>query len=334
MISAASSPMGNNIPKNHHFVPQLLLKGFTDDAGKLWVYDTELQRKWVVADTKSAGAENDFHTVSLKEGVKDRSSIENWVTKYIDTPGYAAIQALFKREFLTDASELDFMRLVAAQFHRTPSSLRKIKELMTPVLQESVERMAKFDHTLRDNILARFTAEGIATDQLDQMLSSIGKGEAEINLNRDFVLISALDQIEPTAAVLCQMSWQFLTTAESDPDLIISDHPVALTDCGDANPQQFIGIQNPNIEITMPLSKRMVAIARWSEEPVSYGTLVKGRAEVINERTMRYAERFIYASRDSDDLLKSAVNLRGTGPKVHVERADIDGKSGLIQSFY
>jgi len=31
----------SNVPHNHHFVPQFLLRNFLSDEGKLWVYDTE-----------------------------------------------------------------------------------------------------------------------------------------------------------------------------------------------------------------------------------------------------------------------------------------------------
>ena len=88
-----------------------------------------------------------------------------------------------------------------------------------------------------------------------------------------------------------------------------------------------LGLRNPTIELLLPLSRRMVACARWSG-PNSYGTLVEGMAEMINERTLRAARRFVFASERSEELLAVAVRLRETGPKIRTRR--IPSGQGLI----
>ncbi len=326
--------MGNNIPKNHHFVPQWLLRRFTTADGALYVYDTEKQRKWGVANTESAGSENDFHTIKLKGGVKDRSTIENWITEHVDTPGADSTAGLLNRESLTHRRALSFMRFVSAQIHRTPTSLRQISDLITPVMQESIKRMATYDQGFRSSVSARLIAGGTSAEIIEQMLAAAASGEMVGSPSRDYVLLLALNQVVPTAKVLCQMHWQYLSVPHGDDDLIIGDHPVTLTNSGsDDGPPSPLGIQNPNIEIAVPLSRRMVAIARWTGE-AGYGTLLSGMSKLINERMMRWANRFVYASADSDALLENAVMLRRSGPKVHVQRVELDGKLAIVQTHY
>jgi hypothetical protein len=128
------------------------------------------------------------------------------------------------------------------------------------------------------------------------------------------------------------MHWTFGRVPEGEPDLIIGDCPIMLTEPSSEEEQKPLGIQNPNIEIVLPLSRNMVAIARWSG-PNSFGELVKGTAEIINLRTLSYARRFIFAPYESTTLLSEAVRLRGSGPKVNVRRIQM-GKGLAIVSEY
>ena len=129
------------------------------------------------------------------------------------------------------------------------------------------------------------------------------------------------------------MHWTFLALPKGEPDLLIGDCPVMLVEPGPENQHpRPLGLRNPGIELTMPLSKQMVAIARW-DGPDSFGELVKGSADVINMRTLSYARRFVFAPYRSDALLAQVVRQRGTGPKLRAKRVQM-GKSLAIISEY
>jgi hypothetical protein len=128
------------------------------------------------------------------------------------------------------------------------------------------------------------------------------------------------------------MHWTFLEAPDSEPDLLISDCPVMLTEPdAEEEHRKPLGIRNPNIELVMPLSRRMVAIARWNG-PDSFGELVKGAA-IINERTLSYARRFVFAPYESDGLLSEVVKLRGSGPKVHVRRIQMGERLAMVSEY-
>jgi Protein of unknown function (DUF4238) len=78
---------------------------------------------------------------------------------------------------------------------------------------------------------------------------------------------------------LQDMHWTFMAVPEGEPELLISDYPVMLSESGpeDEHPGP-LGLRNPNIELVMPLSRRMVAVAR-RDGPESFGELVKGSAD-------------------------------------------------------
>ena len=58
-----------------------------------------------------------------------------------------------------------------------------------------------------------------------------------------------------------------------------------------------------------------------------------GMAEILNERTLRQIQRFAYASFESEDLLKRAIALRGTGPKMRTRRVQIGEKLLMITEY-
>jgi len=129
------------------------------------------------------------------------------------------------------------------------------------------------------------------------------------------------------------MCWTFLDVHPADSDLLLGDHPVTLADVGpEGIPVEALGIKNPNIEIALPLSPRMVALSHW-DGPISYGQLMPGMAEMLNERTLSQIQRFAYASFESIDLLKRAIALRGTGPKIQTRRVQIGGKLLMITEY-
>jgi hypothetical protein len=124
-----------------------------------------------------------------------------------------------------------------------------------------------------------------------------------------------------------------MSVPSGEPDLILSDQPVMLYDAGpDNEPPKPLGIRNPNIELVMPLGRRMVAMAHWTG-PESFEELMHGSVAVINERTLRYARRFVFAPYRSDALLSDAVRLRGTGPKIHVRRVHIGKGLAIIPEY-
>jgi len=82
----------------------------------------------------------------------------------------------------------------------------------------------------------------------------------------DFRLFRKLvnDRVAGEERLEAKMKWGFLEIPDGDPDLVVGDHPVTLSDAGpDNEPPGPLGLKNPNIEAALPIGRRMVAIARW-----------------------------------------------------------------------
>jgi hypothetical protein len=193
--------------------------------------------------------------------------------------------------------------------------------------------MAKFEPKFREGLRKDMLEAGATNDEVDCVLQAVAGGRCRAGPTQDWLVTSAVRLIPTIHSELQEMHWTFLTVPDGDPDLLIGDCPVMLAEpSADDQPQKTLGLRNRNIELVMPLGRRMVAIARH-DGPDSFGELMKGSADVINSRTLAYARRFVFAPCQSDALLADIVKLRGTGPQVRVKRIQA-GKRLIIVSEY
>jgi hypothetical protein len=322
----------NKPSRRHHYVPRFLLANFADANGKIWTYDSKAKKKWA-GTPETTGFERDLNSVTLKNGKIEHSIVEDHLALTIDGPGSIAIGALLNRETLPHAQWQNFICFVAAQMLRTPSQINALEKVIAPVMQESLTRMAKYSDEFRSNVSQRMLESGASQETVDGILAEAGSGNTNVIPKKDFLLLLSLQQIAATQRMLLRLNWTFCTVEASDEDLVIGDQPVVLRDIGPTStPPGPLGLSNPNIEVMMPLSNRMVAFGRWSG-PSSYGTLHPGQADLINYHTSRNALRFVFSAHNSENLLSNFLQVAGSGPKVTVERIEEGGKLSFITKY-
>ena len=149
--------------------------------------------------------------------------------------------------------------------------------------------------------------------------------------NREYIIASFLQVLDRITSEFCQMKWSFLRTQATDEVFLLSDNPLVLTDIGKDSPKP-LGIKNPNILVTMPLSPTTVAVARW-DGAFGYGTVKTDYISTINQRTIEQAHRYVYASYRSDELLEKVVALRGKQARTRVVKIK-QGEATILMPIY
>lgn len=320
--------MKPNVPHRHHYVTQAALRRFTDDNGRVWVYDSERGKHWTCRPC-AAGFETNFYARKLKSVTPEFAVLEKLLAEHIDGPGDDAISGLLQHQTLDGRRWCAFVGFVAAQMQRTPEALERVAALHAPVLQEMFQRMANYDHEFRGRVTDRLLSTGTPAEEIRKMFECIRDGGCTVKPARDFVLTQCFKMIDTVAALLLKMKWSFSDVPEGEPDLVIGDHPVTLSAPGSS---AGLGLKNPAIEVLMPLSPRTVACATWDGQNM-YGILAPGISEMINSRTLASAKRFVFARSKSEDLLAEVIRLRGSGPKMRAHRVAVGQGLMIVNEF-
>lgn len=307
-------------PKNHHYVPQHVLRRFCDPprTGVLWTYDKEAKRVYPGSPVRQA-SEKHFYSF---EGVKgfDNKTIEVDFLGNIDGAGSLAIESVLRREQLTEERVIDFMRFAACQMIRVKTHFQRMDALLSPILQESAERLAKYDAEFKTGLADRLREGDYGQAEIADFMSSLERGEFKMTANRGYLVTMFLSTLDSITKSFCQMDWRFFTREDSAETFVTSDNPLVLEDVGEGEAKP-LGIMNPTIEVSMPLSPTTVALARWGESAgYGYGPLNSGYVADINQRTINRADRFVYASGNSEELLATVVAAQGKQARMHLEK--------------
>jgi hypothetical protein len=298
----------------------------------LWEYNTET-RTVEQRHTKDAGYVRDLYAMGLNGENPDFESIEIEMGK-IEDVGSRSIQQLLQRKHLSSRSWISFIQFVAVLYHRTPTFFERIRDVVLPSLEESFRRMAKSEE-FRSKFQRGLLSEGKSEERIADALVELDQGKGTLLPRKEFLIYLALKSVNSTAEELVKMKWGFLEIPDGDPDLVIGDHTVTLSDVGpDDEPPGPLGLKNPNIELALPIGRRMVAIARWKGKS-SYGKLMPGSVDVINDRSFCYARKFVFAHAKSDAILARSIELRGKGPQVNVTKfRDEAGCTVIVNEFH
>ena len=319
-----------SIPIKHHYVAQHVLRRFCDSDGMLWVYDKERKQVYRGPPPSQASGKH-FYSFKGVDG-KKTPVIELKFLRKIDADGYVAIQRLLNGETLTTEQTINFMRFAAAQMIRVESYFQRLDAMLTPVFQESADRMFKYHEKFKKRVTRSARKKGIPQEEIEAFMASFSEGKTKVVANRGFIVSTFLRNLDFITTEFCQMNWGFLQTDSTTEVFILSDNPLVLTDVGEGPAQPF-GIRNPNIEITMPLSPTMVAVARWDGRSV-YGAIDKDYISVVNKRTIEQAQRFVYASYKSDELLEKVVASQGKQARVRVKKIKQGQATVMVHVFY
>lgn len=218
-------------PRNQHYVPQFLLKGFgSGKRRQLYVYD-----KWTDNDfrtkPRNVAAEAGFYDIPVEGGVL---TIEPWLSN-LESEAGSRIQRLRRAGSIGELSDED--RSVIAAFIA-------VQHLRTNQFRSNLSHM--------DTRLAEILEQkGVDLSAVENYRRFEGKDE--IKAFSISFLLSAAKEIIP---LILQKVWILVRTTRSHP-FVIGDHPIAMDNQRDFGLYGNIGFAVPGIEIYLPISSEL-----------------------------------------------------------------------------
>ncbi|WP_082485761.1 DUF4238 domain-containing protein [Acidovorax sp. Leaf84] len=307
--------------KNHHYVPQLLLKNFSSNKGRLHVFD-KLNTRPFPENQKNIASENYFYNFS-EDGINH--SMEEWLSQ-LETKAAPIIDEIVSSKNLNSInsatkSELSFF--FAVQMARTKMPQEKIKRLVKrfrELLTENGQEISNLDEKLKD-----FVTEPTEND--------LKAGTAK-----------AIRVDAPMyAPYLENKIWMLIERSQETP-FIIGDHPVARKNEIDKDWSDFPGLMKIGVEFYIPLSPDL-CLAMWCPSIVQ-GVInqfapekewivdrtfkvanilsgSKNSSKIVNALQVYWSERFLFSKNDDfGDLAEKINNLpymrHGPRPKLNI----------------
>jgi hypothetical protein len=315
-------------PIKHHSVAQHVLRRFCDSDGVLWTYDKEKNQIYPGTPVSQARGKH-FYSFKDCTGMKN-TKIEKFLSQ-VDYAGSIAIESLLRKERLTTDRALDFMQFAAAQMLRVETYFQRLEACLSPLLQESAKRMSKYDPEFKSRVTERLKEIGASETDIKGLFASLARGEFKVTANRDYLKATFLQTLGTIVELFRRMRWCFVRIEGTTERFVTSDNPLVLEDIGTDRPQP-LGVANPNIEVTMPLSPTVTPVGRWDGQ-TDYYVISAQSIKVINQRTIDQAHRFVYASHRSDDLLKQVVASQGKQAQTRVVKIK-QGEATIMMPIY
>ena len=285
------------IARNHHYIPQFYLKGFTSRGSKkdmLWVLDLERQKQWK-SKPKRVGAMRDFNSVDIK-GI-ERDSVEKAYSEFEGIVSKALTRINQQEQFLHSDLVLlvEFAALLMTRNNAMRNTLEDAQhQMLWLLLQQSVVSEEAWD----------VSKQSFQRDEVP-VLSELSYEEAkqlvqeglEYTVPRTEHVLREISVMKEAFKVLMQREWTLYIAKNDSPGFICSDRPVVcwwtmLMPEGIHPP----GLEEKDAIVTFPLSRNMALIGRLDGE----GSIVRDVDDEIvgeiNTRTVHSAESQVYSS--------------------------------------
>jgi len=293
--------------RNHHFVPQGYLAGFTDDGtreGRLFVSDL-VSRSVFQTKPRKVGAERDFNRIEADD--QDPDALERRLGEF-EGRAISVIRWIQASGELPSDEELSYViNLTALLVVRNPKRRRAMNSARRQTVRVIGDLLTS-DRRLFEYHIAKAKGDGFvrqdAEVSFEAMRKFIQDDQYTVTVSINESLSLELSGFENALRLLGSRYWSLVTAAADAPDFVTCDHPVTpvFKDPKRGGP---IGYGLRETEVSFPLNTRQVLLGVL-EDPLPLRLEARARqVAAINSRTVHHADRQVYSKTASVVILRS-----------------------------
>ena len=309
-----------NPKKKHHYIPVFYLNGFTDANGCVWAYKKD-DSKVLESTPEGIAYSNDYFSFITPNGNKDSETIEN-IMADLEAVCAPVIKKILSFETISDNDRYTFCAFVAMMMLRSPN-FRNNVETTYADMTKHLGVFSASNKTCFESMIER-CAQETGTDfgtpeQIEKLRQSMLKMDEhyKIKTNPQVSLKTSLGFLKDFPKRFYMMKWIFLK-ATDDHKYLTGDNPFYYCDpTHDKRTFYGVGLATKKVEITLPLSKNLLALGSWESHSKSTYLPANNRlVKEINRRTVISCWRMVFASSKSDGIRKLVSKYKDTYPKM------------------
>lgn len=296
-----------SVARNHHYVPQGYLAGFTDTGtrdGKLHVFDLSTGSSFQTRP-RNVAAERDFNRVEI-DG-QDPDFLEKSLGALLEDKTTLAIRRIAQAQKFTGDDDftyvINLLCLLVVRNPRARRSLASAKRQSAKIIGEMLVSDKKiWEHHNRKAREAGYVSGPDVS--FEQMKAFIDGGEYTIEVDTHALVRTELSVFDDILRCLGARVWSLLNAAPDAPDFITCDHPVTLV-FKDPNSEGPIGVGLHETELVFPIIPRHAFLGVY-ENPLKPVVSVKPKdVAAMNTRVIRHADRQLYSREPVITVLKN-----------------------------
>ena len=294
-----------NKKKRHHYLPETYLKGFTDSSSEnLWVYlkDSPIVRK---STPRNEGCQKYYYAFYDVKGSRHTNTIEDFFSD-IEHKFSNVLIKIHDCVKLSNQDRINLAVFIAFMQTRGPWFRSEIDRMAAEHINKVGLENAKKDFKSSLDTISKIIGikPKIQDDDFLNLLSSRGS---------IFSLTQVFDSAYNFYKQLLEFKWRFLFS-NTKLKYITSDNPIYYYSENDQNTIQGDRILNKNVEMTIPLSKKVALLAMRKKLQEGYGDANRISIKAINKRTVWGAKNNIYASFNEKTFLSFVQKHKNIRP--------------------
>lgn len=279
--------------KNHHYIPQIYLRRFTDPKRYRDLWQFSLDDGTVLLSTpKKSGCRDYYHSLQTNDGRDDESIERSFHLNENRLP--LLFKSVHKRQNPGEDGWWTLFWMVALHMVRVPKFQDAFGKAASQVYQHVY---SIYSHSPEFYRLCERTG-----------MSPEAARDMRITAAPDTMLCISLDSYKNLITHLNRMSWSFLYSPPGT-HFFTSDAPVVLWVPPDRRKYGSIGLLTPECELFFPLGRSVCAVANHQPRSLEpYRDVTEDELAQINQRILFEGYKYIYGPTDSSEI-RDRVNV-------------------------
>jgi len=300
-----------NIPKQHHFVPESYLSGFTFAEswnGELWVID-QIKAEIRPSTPHKEAHQRHLYKVEVLNGGNE-FGVERALSDF-ESLSIPVLKDIGKTKCIPTGEKYNLLiNFIALQIVRTPKFRKNTEKIYSNIYNQLGKTTLKlltqskeyFDSYL-DDLMAR--KPHLDRDKFDYAMIKeyIDKIEIEADIDRNYHVQHSLNSMDNILPLLGDRNWCVATPENQHSYFITSDNPIALTWFESKNYEKPIGFGLKGTTVIFAINKSVVILGRF-ELPCNNLIFNEKKVAQINTCIANASDRFLYSCEKSVNWLK------------------------------
>jgi hypothetical protein len=285
-----------NVPKQHHYVPQLLLAGFTisgTKTGRQHVVDLK-RRKAYKSTPEGTGSEHNYNLIEI-QGVDPFLIESDLFGNEIEGPAGPALEELRAASIPASDAQARLLAFVAIQAIRSPGHRESLDDFETQLRRQMVTLMTESEETFKAFQASHLHLQGVTREEA----VTWAKNTTWKNSPTGHLQVQ-LPAFGPILTTLEDRSWTVLTAIGAE--FVCTDNPVVLFS-GDRPMNTPLGFGSADGAVLMPVGRRHALLGMFPPEGLApQWRRMDADARTVatlNTHLLAHASRFVASSRDN-----------------------------------